>query len=170
MKLDQGNSDAILIHVGINGVTVQRKTPTYTVDSIRFVGRKCKYAGINEVIVSSVVRRKTSRFQMKINEVNNVLKDLYVVNGFTFIDNVNINNSDICDNLLHLKYAGTCKLANNFIYVINKVLDKQNFRQSTVDSSKNGPESSVMNSLPDNNDNLLSKLRCKVKNKLIIAN
>ena len=62
---------------------------------------------------------------MKINEVISVLKDLCVINGFTFIGNPNINN--ISAYLLHLKYTGTYKLANRFINVINKVLDAINF-------------------------------------------
>ena len=138
------------------------------------VGRKCKDAGINEVIISSIVRRKISRFQMKINEINSGLQDLYVINGFTFIDNANITNYDICDDLIHLKYSGTCKLANNFMNVINKLSDTRNLL-TTADNSKNGSESSVTSSLPvqqlpDNNDNILSKLRFKVKDALIIAN
>ena len=60
---------------------------------------------------------------MKINEVNTVWKDLCVIYRFIFIGNANIINSDICDDLLHIKYSGACDLANNFINVINKVLD-----------------------------------------------
>ena len=110
--------DAILIHLGTNDVTMERKTPIYIADFIISVGRKCKDAGINEVIISSIVRRRSSRFQMKINEVNSVLKDLCVINGFTSVGNANIINSDICDDLLHLKYFVTCKLANNFTDLI----------------------------------------------------
>ena len=55
-----------------------------------------------------------------------------------------------------------------------RVLDTRNFWH-TVDNSKNWYESSVANSLPvqqlpDNNDNVLSKFKCKVQNKMIIAN
>ena len=48
------------------------------------------------------------------------------MNAFIFIGNVNINDCDISDDLRHLKYFGTCKLANNFLKVINKVLDTRN--------------------------------------------
>ena len=120
--------------MGTNDVTVKRKNPTDIIDSIMSVGRKCKDADINEVIISSIVCRKSSRFQMKINTVDSVFKDLYVINGFTFIDNANITNYDICDDLIHLKYSGTCKLANNFINVINKLLDTRNLLH-TVDNS-----------------------------------
>lgn len=122
--LDRENSDAILIHVGINVVIVKRKTPIDIADSILSVGRQCKDGGINEVIISSITRTKRSRFQMKINKVNSVLKNLCLINDFIFIDNVNIN--DCYDDLLHLKYFGTCRLANNFLKVINKVLDTRN--------------------------------------------
>ena len=67
--------------------------------------------------------QKDLYISVKINEVNSVLKDLCVINGFAFIGNADINHSDICDDLLHLKYSGTYKLANN----LNKVLDTRNF-------------------------------------------
>ena len=97
-----------------------RKTPTNIADSLISVNRKYKDAGINGVIVSSIVDRKSSRFQMKINEGTSMLKDLCVINGFTFIGNANCS-SNICDDLLHLiKYSGTCKLANNPINVLKR--------------------------------------------------
>ena len=43
--------------------------PTDIADSIISVGRKCKDTHINEVILSIIVRRKSPRFQTKINEV-----------------------------------------------------------------------------------------------------
>ena len=73
---------------------MKRKLPTDIADSIISVGRKCKDTGINEVIVFSIVHRMSSRFDMKINEVNSVFKDPSVINNLTFIDNPNINNSD----------------------------------------------------------------------------
>ena len=44
-----------------------------------------------------------------------------------FIDNTNLSDYDICEDLLHLSYSGTCKLANNFIAVINGNLEKSSF-------------------------------------------
>ena len=63
---------------------MKRKFPTNTADSIITVGRKCEDASVNGVIAFSTLHRKISKFQMKINEVNSVLKNLYVINGFTF--------------------------------------------------------------------------------------
>ena len=52
--LDQENLDAILIHIGTSDVTLKRKTPTEIARTIISVGRKCKDAGINGVIISSI--------------------------------------------------------------------------------------------------------------------
>ena len=52
--------------IGTNDVTVKRKTPTDIADSVISFSRKCKDAGINEVIISSIVCRKISIFQLKL--------------------------------------------------------------------------------------------------------
>ena len=86
-------------------------------------------------MISSLVRRKSLRLQAKTNEVNDVLKDLYTIDGFVFIGNTNLSDCDICEDLLHLSYSGTCELANNFIGAINRNLEKSNFPQCSVSSS-----------------------------------
>ena len=73
------------------------------------------------------VGRKSPRLQAKINEVYDVLRDLCTIDGFVFIDNTNLSDCDVCEDLLHLSYSGTCKLANNFIGAINRNLEKSSF-------------------------------------------
>ena len=53
-----------------------------------------------------------------------------------FIDNTNLSDYDICEDLLHLSYSGTCKLANSFIGVINGNLEKSSFSQRSVTNPK----------------------------------
>ena len=74
-------------------------------------------------MISGLVHRKSPRLQARKNEVNNVLKDLCFIDGFVFIDNTNLSVCDICKDLLHLNFSGTCKLAHNFIVAINKELE-----------------------------------------------
>ena len=93
-------------------------------------------------MISSLVHRKSPRLQAKINEVNDVLKDLGSIDGFVFIDNANLSDCDICEDLLHLSYSGTCKLANNYIGAINRNFKKSSFRQSSVSSTKHESVSS----------------------------
>ena len=64
--------------------------------------------------------------------------DLCAIDGFVFIDNTNLSDSDICEDLLHWSYSGLCKPANNFIGAINKNLEKCSFWQSRASSSQHG--------------------------------
>ena len=103
------------------------KRPSDIADSIVSVGKKCRDTGVRNVMISSLVFRKSPRLQAKINEVNDVLRDLCTIDGFVFIDNTNLSDCDICEDLFYLGYSGTCKLANNFIGAINRNLEKSNF-------------------------------------------
>ena len=64
------------------------------------------------IIVSSIVCWKSSGSHLSVSddEVKNLLKDPCVINGFTFIDNGNFNNSDYMWWYLQifaiLKYSG----------------------------------------------------------------
>ena len=112
--LDRAKSDGIIIHVGTNDVSAKRKRPSDIADSIISVGKKCRDTGVRNVMISSLVQRKSHRLQAKIYEVNDVLRDLCTTDGFVFTENTNLCDCDICEDLLHLSYSGTCKLANNF--------------------------------------------------------
>ena len=148
--LDTSKFDGIIIHVETN-VSAKRRRPSDIADSIISAGKKCWDTGVMNVMISSLVCRKSPRLQAKINEVT-VLRDLWTIDGFIFIDNTNLSDYDICEDLLHLSYSGICKLANNFIGAINKNLEKSSFWQSSVSTSKNGsvstsekyPEKSIM--------------------------
>ena len=41
-------------------------------------------------MISSLVHRKSPRLQAKVDEVNDVLRDLCTIDGFVFIDNTNL--------------------------------------------------------------------------------
>ena len=84
--LDKAKSHGIIIHVGTNDVSAKRKRPSDIADSIMIVGKKCHYTGVRNIIVSSLVCRKSPSVQTKVNEVNDVLRDLYIIDGLVFID------------------------------------------------------------------------------------
>ena len=125
-------------------------------------------------MIFSVVHRKSPRHQAKINEVNDVLKDLCIIDGFVFIDNTNLSDCDICEDLLHLNYSGTCKLTNNFTGAVNRNLEKNSFSQCSVSSSKHGSVSASEKS-PEkkqsiNASDILSNLKVRINGRLIIGN
>ena len=92
---------------------------------------------VRNSMISSLLHRRSPRLQT-VYEVNSVLRDLSAIDGFVFIDNTNLSDSDICEDLLHWSYSGLCKPANNFIGAINKNLEKCSFWQSRVSSSQHG--------------------------------
>ena len=111
--LDREKSDEIIIPVGTHDVSAKRKKPSDIADSFISVGKMCRDTGVRNVMIFSLVHRKSPRHQAKINKVNDVLRDLCAIDGFIFIDNTNLSDCDICEDLLHLSYSGICKLANN---------------------------------------------------------
>ena len=54
--------------------------------------------------------------------VRDVLRDLYTIDGFVFIDTKNLSDCDMWEDLLYLSYSMTFKLANNSFGTINKTL------------------------------------------------
>ena len=95
-----------LLFTWVLDVSAKRKRPSDVADSIISVGKKCQDTGVRNVMISSLVRGKSPRLQAKINEVNDVLRDLCTIDGFVFIDNTNLSNCDICEDLLNLNYSG----------------------------------------------------------------
>lgn len=118
--LDRPKYDGIIIHVPTrtNNVSPKRKRHSDNADSIISVGKKCQDTGIEYIMISSLLCRKNPKLQAKINEVNDVSKDLCTLNIFVFIDNTNLIDCDICENIPHLSYSDTCKIGaiNNMTY------------------------------------------------------
>ena len=64
LTLDRAKSDGIIIHVGAYDVSAKRKKPDI-VDSIILVGKNCQGTVKRNVIMSSLVRRKSPRGKNK---------------------------------------------------------------------------------------------------------
>ena len=66
LTLDRAKPDGIIIHVGTNDVlSAKRKRPSDITDSIISVDKKCRDTTIRNVLISSLVRRKSPRLQAK---------------------------------------------------------------------------------------------------------
>ena len=79
--------------------------------------------GVNDVFVSSIPFRRPKHgndpVKEKVQDFNNILRERAVCGGFMYIDNNAIVDRDIARDGVHLKYNGTCILADNFIAAIN---------------------------------------------------
>ena len=90
-------------------------------DSIIKVGKRCRQSGVNDVLISAIVKRKQLHLQKKVNELNTFLETKCAENNFIFLNHSNIMYNDICKDNLHLNYSGTCKVATNIIKYINLI-------------------------------------------------
>ena len=79
----------------------------------------CRQHGVNQVFISSIICRNRKFLNDKVKKVNFLLRLLCNEHDFKFIDNSNINESDLCEDGLHLVECGKVKLANNYINSLN---------------------------------------------------
>lgn len=104
--------------------------PNHHVDSVRIAkiaecliegGLKCRNEhGVRNVYISSIMPRENSQFQGNRHQLNKVLKNMCLQNGFTFIDNSNIVlSSHIHPDGVHLNYDGSGVLGDNLLHVLN---------------------------------------------------
>ena len=84
------------MYTGTNDISFRStKSPKDIAASILQIGTKCRDAGVNNVLISSITKRKNFGLQKIINEVNDFLADGCNINRFTFINNSNIVENDI---------------------------------------------------------------------------
>ena len=107
----------IIIHCGTNDLR-KEKTAAVIADDIVTLARSLK-TDSTEVIVSGIVPRR-DKLDEKRKEVNSYLNRKLNEINLGFIDNGNINAmNNLNKSGLHMNYAGTKILADNFLDIIN---------------------------------------------------
>ena len=107
----------IIIHCGTNDLR-KEKTAAVIADDIVTLARSLK-TDSTEVIVSGIVPRR-DKLDEKRKEVNSYLNRKLNEINLGFVDNGNINAmNNLNKSGLHMNYAGTKILADNFLYIIN---------------------------------------------------
>lgn len=85
------------------------------------IGATAVELGVNNVIVSGIVKRKNGmELERKRRQVNELLSKLSLDNNFLYINNDNISLNDICDDRVHLEESGNVKIANNILNTLNR--------------------------------------------------
>ena len=122
----QGNNyDAAAIHVGINDLLSSNKSLNDICRDIISIGLRCRSNNISKVFISSIA------YSSKINTVlmqrlNRALYDKCRRNGFTFVDNGVVTESDLWVDGIHLHESGKRIVANNLINSFNDFLESAN--------------------------------------------
>ena len=113
--------DAVIVHVGTNDI-LNGANDNELANSIMKIGIVCKQYGVNDVVISSILVKKSPRLNALVRRVNDQLRDLCVTNGFQFISNDTISTDYLWRDGIHLKDAGTDILSSNFCKILNEML------------------------------------------------
>ena len=122
----QGNNyDAAAIHVGINDLLSSNKSVNDICRDIISIGLRCRSNNISKVFISSIA------YSFKINTVlmqrlNRALCDECRRNGFTFVHNGAVTESDLWVDGIHSQESGKRIIENNLINSFNDFLESAN--------------------------------------------
>jgi hypothetical protein len=114
----------LLLHVGTNSLLDEGKTSTDITDEIVEAGLTAKQLGVKNVLISSIIIRRSGHLswvEKRRKEVNLMLEQRCANNSFHFINNNNIFISDLDHDRVHLRHDsnGSAKFANNMVQAIN---------------------------------------------------
>ena len=91
--LHKDHPDVALLHIGSNDINNQTKdrinTGKLTGDIIN-IGKSCIDLGVKEVVILLILPKKNIELTRLIQQVNDSLREQYVLNGFGFISDHNI--------------------------------------------------------------------------------
>ena len=71
--------------------------------------------------MSSLLAKNNIKITKFISQLNNILRNLCLVNDFYFISNANITKDFICQDGVHLNKDGKCILAGHFVDFVNAI-------------------------------------------------
>ena len=122
-EIVEENYDSVVLHCGINDIRNNNYGAVELAHDIFNIGRSCDYYGVKRVIFSGITNRwDGKRIEEKRLEINRILRRLCENQGYTYIDNDNIDLNDVVNTRfdhVHLLDSGTIKLANNVLNVLN---------------------------------------------------
>ena len=113
--------DTIVIHVGTNDI-LNYSNHEDIAHSIISIGLDFKNNGVNEVLISSILVKKSPSLNKIVRRVNDMLRNLCEKNGFSFICNV-ITTNYLWKDGVHLQDIGIHILSNNFLELLNNSTD-----------------------------------------------
>ena len=118
----------VVIHIASNDITnfnYNNVNAEELAHKIINIGLKCRYNGVSNIAVSSILKRNSFNINQIIYLVNNILKKLCRINDCFYICNDLVNKNYLWKDGLHLTNEGSSLLLNSFInYLIGNVLTK----------------------------------------------
>ena len=113
--------DAVIIPVETNGILYNVSYEDIAQNIIK-IGSNCKSHSLNYVFISSILVKKSPALNALIRRLNDMLRDLCVINGFRLICNDMITTKYLWKDGIHLQDLGTSILSKSFIEFVNNYL------------------------------------------------
>jgi lysophospholipase L1-like esterase len=124
--LAEERPDVAIIHGGGNDIPCGKNQKVSLLDvanNIIDMGHICKQYGVSRVCISSVLPRDDFHFQFRRTELNDLLRDMCVLNNFEFMENPTFA---LCQHIhvdgVHLNKRGSSLLASNYLQFLYNVL------------------------------------------------
>jgi len=116
--------EVFVAHSGTNSIHDRDITDEELARDVVSIGTNAKNLGAQKIIISGIiVRRNGMHVERRRRNVNRIIEDLCMREGFVFVNNDNIRLEDIDEkDRVHLLESGSIKLANNVLDAINNTL------------------------------------------------
>ena len=116
--LENDHPDNVIIVAGSNDVAYDTAKGVadagVIADRILQIAADAKAAGVQEVFISSIMKRRGKQYMNIINDINIILQLKCLDKGYHFVDNSNISLYDLSDGL-HLNPYGNIKFMGNLL-------------------------------------------------------
>ena len=119
-SLEKENTGAVLLHVGVNDI-LNGAEDEIVINNIMNIGITCRDHGVEEIFISSIIY--SAKIDMRtLNSINKQIQERCIHYGFIFVNNNNINFTNLWMDGIHLDDHGKTILANNFLRFFNTFL------------------------------------------------
>ena len=135
--LHKDHPDVVLLQISSNDINKQDriKTEKLTGDIIN-IGKSCIDLDKKEVVISSILPKNNIALTCLIQQVNDSLREQWILNGFNFISNDNISRTHLQKDEIHFEDLGTNILAGNFVDFLNRFILSKSIEHSWLYTDK----------------------------------
>ena len=123
-RMVEAKPGTVIIQAGGNDLSHNKSEkfqPLVTIaNHVIDAGLACRNKGAKNIMIGGVTTRKDTYQAKRCTELNTILRDLCIINEFSFIDNSLIKEEHLYDGV-HLKDSGSRILAENYLKALFKL-------------------------------------------------
>ena len=122
-NLSKVKPETVIIQSGGNDLPTPRSNPVQVEEIAKTIvecGLLCKSYGVKNVLISGVPMRRPHYLKTRCKDLNLLLQEHCLLEGFIFVDNGNIDTSHTYDGT-HLTQEGSALLRDNYLFELNSL-------------------------------------------------